>query len=112
AMAFAATDPESGTILGVVRLHADPDHRTGEYAILVQSGLKGRGLGWALMQLIIRYAAADGIETIKGEVLKENTTMLAMCEALGFQIRASQEDESIAEVVLEVAAAEAAEIED
>lgn len=102
AMAFAASDPETGDILGVVRLHADPDHRTGEYAILVQSSLKGQGLGWALMQLIIDYAAADGIETIKGEVLKENTTMLAMCTALGFSVRSSAGDDSIAEVTLPV----------
>ena len=33
-----------------MRLHAEPDHETGEYAILVRSGLKGRGLGLALMQ--------------------------------------------------------------
>ncbi len=102
AMAFAASDPASGDILGVVRLHADPDHRTGEYAILVQSALKGQGLGWALMQLIIDYASADGIETIKGEVLKENTTMLAMCTALGFSVRSSPEDDAIAEVTLPV----------
>lgn len=102
AMAFAASDPDTGEILGVVRLHADPDHQTGEYAIIVQSGLKGVGLGWALMQLIIDYAAADGIATIKGEVLKENTTMLAMCQALGFSVRPSPDDEAIAEVTLPV----------
>lgn len=105
AMAFAASDPDSGDILGVVRLHADPDHRTGEYAILVQSSLKGQGLGWALMQMIIDYAAADGIETIKGEVLKENTTMLAMCTALGFSVRSSPDDDAIAEVTLPVSPA-------
>ncbi|WP_349359487.1 GNAT family N-acetyltransferase [Stappia sp.] len=107
AMAFAASDPATGEILGVVRLHADPDHRTGEYAILVQSSLKGVGLGWALMQLIIDYAAADGIETIKGEVLKENTTMLAMCTGLGFSIKSSPDDDAIAEVTLPVASAAA-----
>jgi acetyltransferase len=85
AMAFAASDPDTGEILGVVRLHADPDHQTGEYAIIVQSGLKGVGLGWALMQLI-----------------KENTTMLAMCQALGFSVRPSSDDEAIAEVTLPV----------
>lgn len=102
AMAFAAFDKKDGKILGVVRLHTDPDHKSGEYAILVGSSLKGRGLGWALMQLIIRYAAADGVETIKGEVLKENTTMLAMCEALGFSIRTLPDDDAIAEVTLPV----------
>ena len=105
AMAFAALTPGTDEILGVVRLHADPDHRTGEYAIIVQSDLKGRGLGWALMQLIIDYARSDGIETITGEVLKENSTMLAMCEALGFTVRPSADDDAIAKVTLPVAAA-------
>ncbi len=100
AMAFAALDPQTNEFLGVVRLHADPDHRTGEYAILVRSNLKGLGLGWMLMRLIISYAAKDGIETIKGEVLRENTTMLAMCKALGFQVKASPDDNAIVEVTL------------
>lgn len=102
AMAFAAVDPASGDILGAVRLHADPDHRTGEYAIIVKSSLKGRGLGWVLMKRIIDYARVDGIETIKGEVLKENTTMLDMCQALGFSIRSSPDDDAIAVVSLAV----------
>ena len=59
-------------------------------------------LGWALMQLIIRYARADGIATIKGEVLKENTSMLAMCEKLGFSVKTSRDDPGIADVTLPV----------
>jgi len=102
AMAFAAIDPETGKLLGAVRLHTDPDHQTGEYAVIVRSDLKGIGLGWALMQLIIRYAKADGIGTIKGEVLRENTSMLAMCEKLGFSVRTSRDDPGIAEVTLPV----------
>lgn len=102
AMAFAAVEEGSDEILGVVRLHADPDHRTGEYAILVRSDLKGRGLGWALMELIIEYARADGIGEITGEVLRENRTMLDMCEALGFSIQASDDDPAIAIVTLDV----------
>ncbi|MBN9668996.1 bifunctional acetate--CoA ligase family protein/GNAT family N-acetyltransferase [Roseibium aggregatum] len=102
AMAFAAIDPNDGKLLGVVRLHADPDHQTGEYAVIVRSDLKGRGLGWALMKLIIRYAKADGIATIKGEVLKENTSMISVCQALGFQIGTSPDDPGIALVTLPV----------
>ncbi|WP_428646912.1 bifunctional acetate--CoA ligase family protein/GNAT family N-acetyltransferase [Roseibium sp.] len=103
AMAFAAVDEDSGKLLGVVRLHADPDHQTGEYAIMVRSDLKGHGLGLALMRLIIRYAKADGIETIKGEVLKENTSMISMCQALGFKVGTSPDDPGIALVTLPVA---------
>ncbi|MHA7774354.1 bifunctional acetate--CoA ligase family protein/GNAT family N-acetyltransferase [Roseibium sp. M-1] len=102
AIAFAAIEPADGSLLGVVRLHADPDHQTGEYAVMVRSDLKGQGLGWALMKLIIEYARADGIEVIKGEVLKENTSMIAMCQALGFTVGTSPDDPGIALVTLPV----------
>ena len=45
AMAFVAVEASSGKMLGVVRLHADANYERGEYAILVRSDLKGRGLG-------------------------------------------------------------------
>lgn len=102
AMAFSAIDPETGDILGVVRLHANPDHTEGEYAVMVQSNLKGMGLGWVLMKLIIRYAKVDGIQTVKGEVLRENTTMLDMCRSLGFRVKRSPDDDALADVVLDV----------
>jgi acetyltransferase len=95
AMAFIAIEEPSGRMLGVVRLHANANYDSGEYAILVRSDLKGRGLGWLLMQMIIDYARAEGIRTIEGQVLRENTTMLAMCRELGFQIVTDPEDAEI-----------------
>jgi acetyltransferase len=86
AMAFIAVDEASGEMLGVVRLHADANYERGEYAVLVRSDLKGRGLGFLLMQMIIEYARAEGLGTIEGQVLSENTAMLAMCKELGFEI--------------------------
>jgi len=100
AMAFIAIEESSGEMLGVVRLHADVDYETGEYAILVRSDQKGRGLGWQLMQLIIEYARAEGIRRIRGQVLQENTTMLDMCRKLGFHIGADPQDTSIVIVEL------------
>ena len=84
-MAFAALG-ENGEIIGVARLHSDSRYEKAEYAILVASDLKGKGLGWALMNLLIAYARAEGLKSLFGEVLKENTTMLAMCQELGFRI--------------------------
>lgn len=101
-MAFIALDESSGRMLGVVRLHANSNYDSGEYAVLVQSDLKGRGLGWALMQLIIAYARAEGLSSIAGEVLRDNTTMLAMCRELGFEITANPEDLEICQVKLEI----------
>jgi acetyltransferase len=102
AIAFAAIEQATGELLGVVRLHADANHEEGEYAILLRSDLKGRGLGWALMRLMIEFAHADGLKTVKGQVLRENTTMLAMCEALGFAITSDPEDMDIKNVQLVV----------
>ena len=92
AMAFIAVDEASGEMLGVVRLHADANYERGEYAVLVRSDLKGRGLGYLLMQMIIEYARAEDIEVIEGQVLSENTAMLAMCRELGFEIASDPHD--------------------
>ena len=86
AMAFIAIEEASGNMLGVVRLHADANYDSGEYAILIRSDLKGRGLGYLLMQMMIEYARAESLKTIEGQVLSENTAMLAMCRELGFDI--------------------------
>lgn len=86
AIAFIALDPGSGGMLGVVRLHRDGDGTGGEYAVLVRSALKGRGLGWLLMRRMIDYARAIGLARVHGQVLAENATMLRMCEELGFEI--------------------------
>jgi acetyltransferase len=100
AMAFIALDETTGQMLGVVRLHHDAGDRSGEYAIMVRSGLKGHGLGWLLMQMIIEYARTEGIGTIEGQVLRENTSMLAMCRQLGFEIKADPDDVGICIVKL------------
>jgi acetyltransferase len=86
AMAFLAIEETSGKMLGVVRMHADANYERGEYAILVRSDVKGRGLGFLLMQMIIEYARAEGLQIIEGQVLSENARMLAMCKELGFEI--------------------------
>jgi acetyltransferase len=85
AMAFIAFDA-SATMLGMVHLFADSSYRSGEFAVIVRSDIKGQGLGWALMQLILDYARAEGLGSVTGQILRENTTMIKMCEELGFEI--------------------------
>ena len=100
AMAFIAIGEASGEMLGGVRLHANSDYDKGEYAILVRSDLKGHGLGWLLMQLLIEYARAEGIRTIEGQVLSENITMLNMCRELGFEISHDPDDAALCDAKL------------
>lgn len=83
-VAFIALTP-GGELAGVSRLSCDPDHRIAEYSLLVRSDLKGRGLGRALMTLLIDYARADGLERLEGMVLSENPGMRHLVGALGFQ---------------------------
>lgn len=104
AMALVAIEEETGAMLGAVRLHADANYDKGEYGILVRSDLKGRGLGWLLMEMIIAYARAEGLNAIEGQVLRENTMMLAMCEKLGFAIGPDPHDPDIRLVRLAVSA--------
>jgi acetyltransferase len=102
AMAFVAIEKSSGQMLGVVRLHANADYDSGEYAVLVRSDCKGRGLGWLLMQLIIEYARTEGIRRIEGQVLRENNAMLAMCRELGFAITSDPDDVDICVAALKL----------
>jgi acetyltransferase len=100
AMAFVAIDQVSGEMLGVARLHANSTYDTAEYAVLVRSDLKGRGLGWLLMQIIIEYARSEGLRTIEGQVLEENASMLRMCAELGFTITPDRSEPHISVVRL------------
>jgi RimJ/RimL family protein N-acetyltransferase len=100
AMAFVAIDEASGELLGVVRLHFDARRESGEYAILLRSNLKGRGLGWALMQLIIEYARSEGLSRICGQILRENSVMLKMCRELGFEVTTDSGDFGVCDVAL------------
>lgn len=100
AMAFIAFDEATGDTLGVVRLHSDATHETGEFAILLRSDLKGRGLGWALMKMMIEYAGSEGLKRVFGQVLPENSVMLGMCRELGFEVKTDPEDRGLYDVTL------------
>ena len=102
AMAFVAFDEATNELVGVVRIHSDSMYQNGEYAILLRSDLKGRGLGWALMQLIIEYAKSEGLKTISGDVLQENTIMLEMCRNLGFEVKTDPVEHGICDVKLKL----------
>jgi acetyltransferase len=100
AMAFVALDRASGELLAVVRLHNNAANDSGEYAIVVRSDCKGRGLGWQLMQIMIAYARTKGLRAIEGKVLHENTAMLDMCRQFGFAIAIDPKNAAICDVRL------------
>jgi len=104
-VAVGLDEGEPAPYCGVVRLMADPDNQRAEYAVIVRSDLKGRGLGHRLMREILAYAERRGIREVFGEVLRENRTMLRLCEELGFRREPSPADPDIVEVRYDVRAA-------
>src|SRR3954469_4621620 len=105
AVAFVALDRQTGELMGEARLHADANHESGEYGILIRSDLKGQGLGWELMRLLIDWARTEGLRVIEGQVLCENEIMLAMCRELGFTVSPDPTDPDISVVTYALSAA-------
>ncbi len=87
---------------GVVRISADPDSERAEYAVIVRDDMTGMGLGVVLMRRIIDYARHRSIGEIYGDVLRENTTMLKMCDILGFTQANVPDDLGIVRVSLKL----------
>ncbi len=85
-MAFVALDSETGELVGISRLYADPDHEVAEYGLLIRTDLQGHGLGWALLAYLREYASADGLKRIEGLILGDNAKMLKLCREFGFSI--------------------------
>jgi acetyltransferase len=98
-VAFVALHPD-GSLAGVSRLASDPDDQEAEYAVLVRSDQQGRGLGRALMNLLLDYARAKKVARIVGHVLAENDAMLAMCRSLGFTIAIEPSEPGVRHVEL------------
>lgn len=76
--------------LGMVRAISDPDNLRAEFAIIVRSDLKGKGLGRILMEKIIRYCRDRGTEALVGEVLEYNEPMLALARQFGFEVESGE----------------------
>jgi acetyltransferase len=87
-MAFIATRPKDGKdeTLGVARVVIDPDNVEGEFAIVVRSDLKGKGLGTLLMTRLLDYCRARGLRLVRGTALPENTGMHALARRCGFDV--------------------------
>jgi len=81
-MAFVAVEAD-GAVGGVSRLVSDPNFETAEFAIMVRSDLKGRGLGYRLMVELLAYGRSRGLSQMRGDVLAGNTAMADLARDLG-----------------------------
>jgi len=96
-------DPE--TIVAVARYVANWDRESAEFAIVVADDWQGRGLGFALMRMLIACARKRGFRRLVGSVLTINASMVALMKALGFVVEADPDDRDQVIVTLELRAA-------
>jgi acetyltransferase len=105
-MAFIATRtlPDgTGQTLGVARAVIDPDNVDAEFAIIVRSDLKGRGLGHLLMRTLIDCLVQRGTRRLIALVLHENLPMRKLALSHGFELDEAGSDSDALRFVLELA---------
>jgi acetyltransferase len=99
-MAFVAVRDVTGETVGVSRLVCEAEGRSGEFAIIVQADMKGKGLASRLMRRLIEWGRTRGLSEIVGQVLADNAPMLAFVRHLGFSVRRMPEEPDVMEVRL------------
>ena len=99
-MAFIAVNQATGDTVGVARLVGDPDGEAGEFAVIVQTDMKGRGLASHLMHRLIAWARTRGLKQIVGQILADNHPMLSFIRHFGFTLHRMPDDPEVIEAKL------------
>lgn len=99
-MAFVAVKEATGETVGVSRLVCDSDGRSGEFAVIVQADMKGRGLASHLIHRLIDWARQRGLREVVGQILADNQPMLAFIRHLGFTVHRMMDDPEVMEAKL------------
>lgn len=73
-------------LIGVVRLVADADLDTAEYAVLVADAWQGHGLGTLLTDDCLQVARRWGVKQIVAETTPDNALMLSIFQERGFDL--------------------------
>ena len=93
-MALVALDRSSNRdkMLGVARIIADPDISHCEFSIMIGDQWHGQGIGAMLLYYLLKVAKKQGVESLWGLVLPENTSMLRLGKKIGFEARFDREE--------------------
>jgi acetyltransferase len=97
-MAFIAVveeEPGQERQVAVVRYTMNPDQRSCEFALVVADVWQGLGIGTHMMQSLMQVARGRGLRLMEGEVLSDNSNMLALMRRLNFTIRTRPGDDGV-----------------
>lgn len=94
-LALIATYKEDGAEkeIGVARYVANPDGESCEFAVVVDDNWQRSGVGYQLMEALIKAARLKNFKIMDCIVLRDNRPMLKLAHSLGFVEDASQSDD-------------------
>lgn len=86
---------ETETVIGEARVALSCATREGEFGLSLADDFRGRGLGSVLLGLIEDRAASDGIETLFGDTLIINESMIGLARARGYRLSRGMEARTV-----------------
>ena len=98
ALIAVKTDVHGDEQIGVARYSTNVDKTSCEFALVVSDKWQSRGIAHHLMKDLMEIARDRNLETMEGQVLRDNSKMLELVSSLGFEIRNDPVDHTIKQV--------------
>ncbi|WP_332804900.1 GNAT family N-acetyltransferase [Sphingomonas sp. RT2P30] len=92
---FVVFEADGETIVANALLAADEKLDTAEVAISIRHDVRGRGIGWALLDHVARQAKAKGIRKLCSIESHENHAAIELEREMGFTARTYEGDPSL-----------------
>ncbi len=84
---FLAFGDDGTTVIAAAMLACDAALQVGEVAISIRSDYKQRGISWALLAHVARYAEARGVQTLQSIESYANHAAIELEREMGFTAR-------------------------
>lgn len=85
-ISFLAIDEETGKVIATAMLAASEGYREGEFALATRPEWKQKGVSWALLEHLVRYAEGAGIQILKSIETSDDARALQLEREMGFRV--------------------------
>ncbi|MGB0133297.1 N-acetyltransferase family protein, partial [Dokdonella sp.] len=91
---LVATDSDGVEIRAEARVHVDGVTESAEFALAIDPDFTGKGLGRALLSMLITECRNRQLVELWGETQSENADMIGLAKGLGFELKRESGDAS------------------